>query len=72
MAAAGWILPFWVGSAPGNAGGGLARALGALTGLPGNAAAVVAATALIAVVQALAGYFLASLITLRRPDDQSQ
>jgi hypothetical protein len=70
MAAAGWILPFLVASAHGNPGGGLTRAVAALTGLPGDAVGVAALTMLIAVVQALAGYFLAGVITPRLPDDQ--
>lgn len=69
MAAAGWIVPFLLRNVPGNAGGSLARAAGAVTGLPGDAFGVVALTALIAVVQALAGYCLASAFT---PDDQGR
>lgn len=67
MGAAGWILPFLVSNGSASAGGGLARAVAALTGLPGgHAAGVAALTMLIAVVQALAGYFLASVITPRQ------
>jgi|SRR5215470_3542299 len=69
MAAAGWIAPFLLHSAPAGAGGALARAAGALTGLPSEAAGVVALTALIAVIQALAGYCLASAFTR---DDQAR
>jgi hypothetical protein len=65
IAAAGWILPFLLSNGSGSTGGGLARAVGALTGQPGHAAGVVALTTLIAVVQALAGYFLASVIMPR-------
>jgi hypothetical protein len=70
MAAAGWVLPFMLGGAHGGAGGQLARGVGALTGLPAEAAAVAALTMLIAVVQALAGYFLAGVITPRLLDDE--
>jgi hypothetical protein len=70
MAAAGWILPFVLGSGHGSPGGQLARAVGALTGLPADAAAVAGLTMLIAVVQALAGYFLASVIKPRWLDDE--
>jgi hypothetical protein len=72
MAAVGWTVPFLLRSVSGNAGGGLARAVGALTGLPGGAADVVALTALIAVVQALAGYWCAGTIMPRLLDDQSR
>jgi len=71
MAAAGWILPFWVGGSLANPGGGLARAVATLTALPVDAAAVVAVTTLIAVIQALAGYVLSTVITPRLLDDQS-
>ena len=71
-AAAGWVLPFLLGSGNGNPGGPLARDIGVLTGLPGNAAGVVALTALIAVVQGLAGYFLGSVITPLLLDDQAR
>jgi len=63
MAAVGWIAPFLLLGPSGNAGGALARAAGAVTGLPGDAVGVVALTALIAVVQALAGYCLVSAFT---------
>jgi hypothetical protein len=63
MAAAGWIAPFLLPSAAGTAGGALARAAGALTGLPAGAAGVVALTALIAVIQALAGYCIVTAFT---------
>jgi len=66
----GWILPFALGGAHGNAGGQLARSVGALTGLPAGAAVVAALTMLIAVVQALAGYYLARVITPRLLDDE--
>jgi hypothetical protein len=69
MAAAGWIAPFLLPSVPGNAGGALARAAGALMGLPADAAGVVALTALIAVIQALAGYCVVSAFT---PADQGR
>src|SRR5262245_28101326 len=62
MAAAGWIAPFLLPNVPGNAGGALVRTAGALTGLPGDAVGVIALTALIAVLQALAGYCLASAV----------
>jgi hypothetical protein len=65
MGAAGWILPFLLSNGSGSAGGGLARAAAALTGLPGQAAGVAALTTLIAVVQTLGGYFLASVIMPR-------
>jgi len=73
MAAAGWILPFLLRHLPsvaGAAGGALARAASALTGLPRDAAGVAGLTALIAVVLALAGYWVATVLTPRMPDDQ--
>jgi hypothetical protein len=70
-AALGWSLPFLVGSVHSNPGGGLTRAAGALTGLPADAASVVALTALIAVVQALAGYWTSAIMP-RLLDDQSR
>lgn len=70
MSAAGWVMPFLLGSAHGNAGGPLAHAVGTLTRLPGDAAGVVILTALIAVAQGLGGYFLACVITPRLLDEQ--
>jgi len=70
MAAVGWIVPFVLDGAHGNAGGPLARAVGALAGMPADAAVVAALTMLIAVVQALAGYFLAGVIMPRLLDDE--
>jgi hypothetical protein len=70
-AAAGWVLPFLLGSGHSNPGGRLAHAVGTLTGLPGDAVGVVALTGLIAVIQGLAGYWLASAIRPRLPDDQA-
>src|SRR5215469_10933068 len=69
LGALGWSLPFVVSGGHGNPGGGLTHAVGALTGLPGDAAGVVALTVLIAVAQALAGYW-ATAITPRLLDDQ--
>jgi len=68
-AAAGWSLPFLIGGVHGDPGGGLARAVAALTALPGDAAGVVALTALIAAVQGLAGYWAASEIMPRLLND---
>jgi hypothetical protein len=70
MAGAGWILPFLVGSAHGTPGGGLTSAAAAVTGLPADAAGVAALTMLIAIVQALAGYFFAGVIMPRLLDDR--
>lgn len=61
-AAVGWIAPFLAGSASASMGGALARAIGTAAGLPVTAAGVVALTGLIAVVQALSGYCLASAV----------
>jgi hypothetical protein len=71
-AAAGWVLPFLLGSWHGSPGGPLAHDVATLTGQPATAAGVVALTALIAVVQGLAGYFLASVITSLLQDDQAR
>lgn len=72
MAAVGWVLPFLRGSGHGHPGGRLAHAAGALTGLPRGAAGVVALTVLIAAIQGLAGYWLASVITPLVRDDQGR
>lgn len=70
MAAAGWVLPFLLRQVSGTAGGGLAHAVGTLTGHRGDAIGVVALTGLIAVVQGLAGYWVVSAIMPRLLDDQ--
>jgi hypothetical protein len=71
-AAAGWVLPFAAGSGHGDPGGRLAHAVGALTGLPDGSASVAALTMLIAVIQGLAGYWLAGAITPRLHPDRTR
>jgi hypothetical protein len=69
MAALGWAAPLWVGTLRGMPNGGVARVIAALTGLPGDAAAGVVLTLLIAVAQAVTGYWLGRAVTPRLPED---
>lgn len=61
IAAAGWAIPLWFGTLP----GATARVVAALAGLPASATAGIAATLLIAVIQALAGLWLGRALTPR-------
>jgi hypothetical protein len=69
MAAAGWAAPLWIGALRGLAYGGVARVIAALTGLPGGAVAGVLLTLLVAVVQAICGYWLGRALTPRLAED---
>jgi hypothetical protein len=69
MAAVGWAAPLWIGVLRGLPYGGVARVIAALTGLPGGAAAGVIGTLLVAVVQALIGYWLGRALTPRLAED---
>jgi hypothetical protein len=69
MAAVGWATPLWLGALRGLPYGGVARVVAALTGLPGDAAAGLVLTLLIAVVQAVTGYWLGRALTPRLADD---
>jgi hypothetical protein len=69
MAAVGWAAPLWGGVLRGLPYGAVARVIAALTGLPGGAAAGVIVTLLLAVVQALTGYWLGRALTPRLAGD---
>jgi hypothetical protein len=69
MAATGWAAPLWIGALRGLAYGGVARVIAALTGLPGGAVAGVLLTLLVAVVQAICGYWLGRALTPRLAED---
>lgn len=66
---AGWSLPLWIMALAGLPVGATARSIAALAGLPPYAAVSVAATLLLAALQALAGAWLARAIlaATRRP-----
>lgn len=65
-AAAGWALPLYVSALTGAPEGATARVIAALAGIPPHAAVGVAATLLVAVIQALAGLWLATALTPHR------
>jgi hypothetical protein len=65
VAAAGWGLPLWYSVLRGQPYGAVARVISALLGLPGYAAVGMAVTVLIAVVLALAGYWVGRAVTPR-------
>lgn len=65
----GWGVPLWLGAGRAEPFVAVPRVLTALTGLPGYAAAAIALTLLMAVLQALTGYWLARALTHRLPDD---
>jgi hypothetical protein len=69
MAAVGWAAPLWWLVLHGQPYGAVARVIAALAGLPGYAAAGMVMTVLIAVVQALVGYWLGRALTPRPRDD---
>jgi hypothetical protein len=58
MAAVGWGIPLGWSAWRGSAVGATARVVAALAGLPPHAAAAIAFTLLVAVIQALAGLWL--------------
>jgi hypothetical protein len=65
-AAVGWAAPLCWSALVGAPEGATARVIAALAGIPPHAAVGVAATLLIAVIQALAGLWLAAALILRR------
>lgn len=67
MAVAGWGIPLTLMTLDGQPTGAVARVIAALTGLPAYAAAGVAFTLLIALVQALAGFWLGRAIAPGSP-----
>jgi hypothetical protein len=71
MAAAGWAIPLlWQALRAHQPDGAVAREIAALGGLPAYAGTGVVVTLLIAVAQALAGYWLGRALTPRpSPDD---
>jgi hypothetical protein len=69
MAAAGWAVPLWWAVLHGQPDGAVAREVAALTGLPGDAAAGMLLTVVIAAAQAVAGYWLGRALTPRPADD---
>ena len=69
--AVGWALPLWILALLGYPSGATARAIAAFAGLPPYAAVIIVVTLLLAVLQALAGAWLARaigrVVPLRRP-----
>jgi hypothetical protein len=68
MAAVGWAAPLWLGALRGQPYGAVARVIAALTGLPGYTAVGIVLTVLVAVIQALVGYWLGRALTPRLAD----
>jgi hypothetical protein len=69
MAAAGWGAPLAWAEVRGQHDGAAARVIAAAIGLPASAAITIAVTALVAVAQVLAGYWLGRALTPRSADD---
>jgi hypothetical protein len=69
MAVAGWGVPLWWQTLHGQPYGAVAREIAALGGLPGGAAAALALTLLVAVVQAVIGYWLGRALAPRPAED---
>lgn len=69
MAAVGWGAPLGWAELRGQHDGAAARVIAAAIGLPASAAITIAVTALVAVVQVLAGYWLGRALTPRSADD---
>jgi hypothetical protein len=65
-AVAGWALPLWVLALRGLPAGATARAIASLAGLPPYAAVTIAATLLLAALQALAGGWVTRALLPRR------
>jgi hypothetical protein len=65
MAVAGWGIPLALMALHRQPAGAVARVIAALAGLPGHAAVGVALTLLIALVQALAGFWLGRAVAPR-------
>jgi hypothetical protein len=66
-AAAGWGAPLWWSALSGQPVGATARVIAALAGLPPHAVTGVAATLLVAVIQAAVGLWLGWLLIPRQP-----
>lgn len=65
---AGWAIPLWLLALRGLPAGATARAIASLAGLPPHAAVTIAATLLLAALQALAGAWLTrALLPHRHP-----
>ena len=64
-AAAGWGFPLWWSAWRGSAVGATARVVAALAGLPPHAAVAIAATLLVAAIQALFGLWLGRALSPR-------
>jgi len=60
--AIGWALPLWILALLGYPSGATARAIAAFAGLPPYAAVIIVVTLLLAVLQALAGAWLARAV----------
>jgi hypothetical protein len=69
MAAVGWVAPLVLGALRGLPYGAVARVIAALTGLPADAAMGMVLTVVIAVLQALTGYWLCRALTPRLAED---
>ena len=69
MGAVGWAVPLWLGALRGEPYGAVARVIAALAGLPGYAAVGLGLTVLVAVVQAVTGYWLGRALTPSPADD---
>jgi hypothetical protein len=69
MAAVGWGIPLWLQVLRDQPAGAVARVIAAVGGLPAYAAAGMAAAVLVAVVQAIVGYWLGRALTPRLADD---
>jgi hypothetical protein len=69
MAVVGWGAPLAWAELRGQHDGAEARVIAAAIGLPASAAVTVAVTALVAVAQVLAGYWLGRAMTPRSADD---
>ncbi len=67
MAMIGWSIPLWWAALHGQPVGATARVIAALAGLPAQAAVGIAATLLVAVLQALVGAWLGRTLA-PRPD----
>jgi hypothetical protein len=65
MAAAGWGIPLWWSAWRGAPTGATARAVAALARLPPHAAAAIAVTLAVAVIEALAGLWLGRALAPR-------
>jgi len=69
MAAVGWTIPLWWAAYRGEPYGAVARVIAAVAGLPGYAAVGMAVTVLVAVLQAVIGYWLGRALTPLPADD---